>query len=407
MHGPEQQRQRAAAGAVGDEDADAAAVEVAAASWSRDERASPARRTARRRRRRSVAAVPALRASVGRRHRATLAPGPGTSGKRRRATGGNRWPPPRPGDDHGCMAHDPARADRRPAAAGRPLRPGGRPAAVRRRAGPADRVTARARRRRMAGGGHPVQRPGVAARVARTTTSSGCCTPTECRWTPSASAGPPRRGRVAPGLADVLLALAPVPGTPMRFWMESVLADVFGVTERPSARDRRRDLRPGRPLPGSQKRTGRAPCSSSFGIDVLATTDDPLRRPALPRGNRRRRRFRRPRRPDLPAGPLPGAGRGRVPRADALARRGVRRRHRRLRRLPRGPAGPTPLLQGARRRVGRPQPHRRRDPRPSDPPRPRGSTPPQCEARPPRPRRSRYAGTCSSRWPACRWRTAW
>jgi glucuronate isomerase len=63
-------------------------------------------------------------------------------------------------------------------------------------------------------------------------------------------------------------------GTPVRFWMESVLAEVFGVTQRPSAAsadaiyDRiaealaRPDFRP-RALMGR------------FGIEFLATTDDP------------------------------------------------------------------------------------------------------------------------------------
>jgi glucuronate isomerase len=63
-------------------------------------------------------------------------------------------------------------------------------------------------------------------------------------------------------------------GTPVRFWMESVLADVFGVTERPAAAsadaiyDRiaealtRADFRP-RAL------------MERFGITFLATTDDP------------------------------------------------------------------------------------------------------------------------------------
>jgi glucuronate isomerase len=64
-------------------------------------------------------------------------------------------------------------------------------------------------------------------------------------------------------------------GTPVRFWMESVLADVFGVTERPSAAsadaiyDRiaealtRAEYRP-RAL------------TRRFGIEFLATTDDPV-----------------------------------------------------------------------------------------------------------------------------------
>jgi glucuronate isomerase len=102
-------------------------------------------------------------------------------------------------------------------------------------------------------------------------------------------------------------------GTPVRFWMESVLADVFGVTERPSAAsadavyDRiaealtRADFRP-RAL------------MDRFGITFLATTDDPaddLRHHARLRADAgfaprvaptfRPDRYLEPARPDFPA----------------------------------------------------------------------------------------------------------
>ena len=63
-------------------------------------------------------------------------------------------------------------------------------------------------------------------------------------------------------------------GTPMRYWFDSELGDIFGVTsDRP--RRRRRDLRP------DQRAAGRADAFrprallERFGIEVLATTDDP------------------------------------------------------------------------------------------------------------------------------------
>ncbi|MCW2757184.1 MAG: Glucuronate isomerase, partial [Nocardioidaceae bacterium] len=63
-------------------------------------------------------------------------------------------------------------------------------------------------------------------------------------------------------------------GTPSRFWLESVLVDVFGVTERPSRETA--DVGYDRiahqlSLPAFRPRA----LMSRFGIDVLATTDDP------------------------------------------------------------------------------------------------------------------------------------
>ena len=65
-------------------------------------------------------------------------------------------------------------------------------------------------------------------------------------------------------------------GTPMRFWLDAELAEIFDVVGTAVGGDRGRDLRPGRraadPAPG----TGRAPSTNGSGIAVLATTDDPI-----------------------------------------------------------------------------------------------------------------------------------
>ena len=64
-------------------------------------------------------------------------------------------------------------------------------------------------------------------------------------------------------------------GTPVRFWFETELHDVFGLTEQPSAAnaDDLYDQLVGRARAATS--SGRARCSSGSGIDVLATTDDP------------------------------------------------------------------------------------------------------------------------------------
>jgi glucuronate isomerase len=63
-------------------------------------------------------------------------------------------------------------------------------------------------------------------------------------------------------------------GTPSRFWMESVLADVFGVTERPSGANADRIYDWIVECLASEKFRPRA-LFERFGIEVLATTDDP------------------------------------------------------------------------------------------------------------------------------------
>ncbi|WP_141819567.1 glucuronate isomerase [Humibacillus xanthopallidus] len=64
-------------------------------------------------------------------------------------------------------------------------------------------------------------------------------------------------------------------GTPSRFWMDSVLADVFGVTERlaPESADAIYDrISEAIAAPDFRPRA----LMARFGIDVLATTDDPV-----------------------------------------------------------------------------------------------------------------------------------
>jgi glucuronate isomerase len=63
-------------------------------------------------------------------------------------------------------------------------------------------------------------------------------------------------------------------GTPSRYWMESVLTDVFHTSERPSAQTADRLYDHIASCLASESYRPRA-LFTSFGIDVLATTDDP------------------------------------------------------------------------------------------------------------------------------------
>ena len=125
----------------------------------------------------------------------------------------------------------------RPAAARRPGDPRHRPPALRRGARPADHLPARARRPRVAGRRRPVRATRRRCSSPPTTTSPGCCTRT---GVPLDDARRRRRRRSTergPRAAWRLLCehWAAFRGTPVRFWLESELADIFGVTVRPSA----------------------------------------------------------------------------------------------------------------------------------------------------------------------------
>ena len=128
---------------------------------------------------------------------------------------------------------------------------------------------------------------------------------------------------------------------------------------RPSAADRRRDLRPARRAARRPTPTARARCIERFRIAVLATTDDPCddlsAHAALAADPTWSGRVIPTFRPDRYLEPaLPG-----WPDAVARAGRGRGRRHRRLRGLRPRAGGAPPVLRRARGDVGRPQPRRR------------------------------------------------
>ena len=97
----------------------------------------------------------------------------------------------------------------------------------------------------------------------------------------------------------------------MRYWFDSELGDIFGVAERPSPANADVLYDQIRPVASASFRP-RA-LLARFGIEVLATTDDP-RTIWRPMTHSPRTDFRRPGDPDLPPGPVPGAGAHRLGR---------------------------------------------------------------------------------------------
>ena len=196
-------------------------------------------------------------------------------------------------------------------------------------------------------------------------------------------------------------------GTPVKFWFESELADIFGIDLVPSEETadaiydahRRRAQDPGVPAAGAVR---------TVRHRVHRHHRRPLRRPAPPPEARRpTRRGQGTVAPTFRPGQVPRAGHPGVERPGRHPRRGLRRRHRHVRRVGRRDGGPARLLQGQRRGLHRPLAPRR----------PRRA-PRRCRGRAPLragPRRDhhRRAGShpaprtsCSSRpgWPP---RTAW
>ena len=255
-----------------------------------------------------------------------------------------------------------------------PAEPGrarGRAAAVRRGARPADDLAARPRRRR------------------------GCCSTTSRSRDPATllvtpdhyvtrllhAAGVPLD---ALGVGQGPLAEARVArrsggrcartGTssaarPSRFWLEAELAEIFDVTVRPSAADRRRDLRPARRAARRRTPTGRARCSSGSASrcwpppTTRATTWPRTPRwPPTRRGPGRVIPTFRPDRYLEPAAAGLGATRSRGSARCAGVDTGELRR---LRRARWSSAGAHFVAHGAD--VGRPQPRGRRAPTRSTP----------------------------------------
>ena len=190
--------------------------------------------------------------------------------------------------------------------------------------------------------------------------------------------GPLAEDAVARGVAALCAHWHVFRGTPVRYWLEAELAEIFGVAARPSARDRRRDLR--------RARRAARPSTPSGPRALLRAVPDrgprhhrrPVRRPRRARGARRRPDVVRPRR-SRPSGPTATSSR-RSPAGPSRgpARRGGGRRHRRLRRVRRRAGGAAPALRRPRRDVGRPQPRGRPD-RPARARRGRrASTAPRC-----------------------------
>ena len=187
----------------------------------------------------------------------------------------------------------------------------------------------------------------------------------------------------------------------MRYWLEGELADLFGVTVRLSARtadavyDQIADcLRDDAYRPRA--------LYERFGVEVLATTDDPADDLAAHAALDGRSDLVGTGDPDVPSRPLSRPARARLARRGRTPRRRGRRRHRRLRGLCPRVGGAAPVLRRARRDVRRPQPGRRphRSARAS-----RGgtaSTGSTCGRGDDRGRRSRSGATCCWRWPGCR-----
>ncbi len=194
-------------------------------------------------------------------------------------------------------------------------------------------------------------------------------------------------------------------GTPVRYWLESELSEIFGVTVRPSAAtaDAIYDhLAERLALPEFRPRA----LYDRFRIEALSTTDDPCSdlsvHAALTADPTWHGRVLPTFRPDrhLEASE-PG-----WPAAVAELSQVSGHRHLDLRRMGRGDGGPAPVLPAARGDGRRPRArgrrHRAARRRPG-----RGRLPSGAgRDRQPAPRGSPCAATCCSRWRACRPRTA-
>ena len=172
-------------------------------------------------------------------------------------------------------------------------------------------------------------------------------------------------------------------------------------------RHRRRDLRPGRRRRCAGPTSGRGRCCERFGIEVLATTDDPCDDLAHHAAIRDDAAVVDPRAADLPARPLPRAGPRRL--APSWSTRSAPRPT---------PTPPTTRASSPRWRTGAgtssrtaPSPPTTATPTSAPPrwttPRPSGSSRRPGRARRRRTRPRRCAATCCWRWRGCRSTTAW
>ncbi len=197
-------------------------------------------------------------------------------------------------------------------------------------------------------------------------------------------------------------------GTPVRYWLESELHDIFGVTARPSAEtaDAIYDQVAERLATPAYRPRALLRALRHRGAGHHRR---PVRRPRRPRPAARRPGVRAPGAADLPARPLPRAGRRRLAGAGRRA-------------WARSPATDTGDYAGLRRRAGgrgagTSSRTARSRPTTATPTSSRSTLDPAEAARiyaaaragrgDRRRRPPRCAGTCWSRWPGCRSRTGW
>ena len=147
-------------------------------------------------------------------------------------------------------------------------------------------------------------------------------------------------------------------GTPVRYWFDTELGEIFGVTQRPSA-DNADAIYDQISAKLAEDAFRPRALLSRFGIEVLATTDDPAddlaAHAALAADPTFPTRVIPTFRPDRYLEPArPGW-------VDAVKGLGAaaQRRRRGLRRVHRGAGGAPPVLHRPRRHLGRPQPPRR------------------------------------------------
>ena len=289
-----------------------------------------------------------------------------------------------------------------------PVEPGTREIArrlLRRRRRPADHLAARSRPARLAGGRHRLQRPDEPAHLAgplRLPAAARAGRPARRprrRWSPAdGGPAPAARGASSPSTGSPSAArragsgwtaCSPTSSGSPSGWRRRAPTRSSTASPRPSPR---RTSAPGHSWTVSASRSSRRRTTPST---TCATTAPCATTRASPRASSRR------------SAPTATSSRAAPDFADLMTdlARASAIDTGQLRRLPRRAGGATPVLQGQRRGLERPQPRRRRHAQPR-----RGGGRAdlrRCPARRREPERRPppSAVTCSSRWRACRPRT--
>ena len=312
----------------------------------------------------------------------------------------------RPAADHRAMTDAALHLAPGPAAPRRPDDPRHRPPALRRGARPADHLPARARAAGVDRRGHPVRRSDVAADLPGPLRHPAAARQRRRRWRASASAAAPLTPDGSRAAWRLLCThWDAFRGTPSRFWLESELAEIFGVTVRPSAATadaiydqvaatlRRPDFRPRALLDRFGIRCWPPPTTpATTWPTTRPSRDDPtVADPGAARPSAPTATWSRP----APTGVELVDALGAAADIDTADYKGFiaaleDRRRTSWRTAPSPPTTATPT----------PAPRR------STTPRPNGSTARPAPARRPR-TRPRAAPPLCWRWPGCRSRTAW